>query len=71
MRGEKHGPAYYLTVTYAKGNTRQIYIPKKHKTLAESWIVNYRRIWDVLEEISRINMELLRLKEDEDKEKGV
>ena len=28
MRGEKHGPAYYLTVSYAKGKTRQVYVPK-------------------------------------------
>ncbi len=63
MRGEKHGPAYYLTVTYAQGRTRQAYVPKERKELARAWIDNYHRVWEALEEISRINFELLRLKE--------
>jgi hypothetical protein len=63
MRGEKHGPAYYLTVTYPKGKTRQVYVPKERKDLAESWIKNYHQTWEALEEISRINLELLRLKD--------
>ncbi len=64
MRGEKHGPAYYVTVTYAKCRTRQIYVSKERKAVAAAWIANYGRIWRALEEISRINLELLRLKED-------
>jgi hypothetical protein len=63
MRGEKHGPAYYLTVSYSKGRTRQAYVPKERKQLAQAWIENYHRVWEALEEISRINLELLRLKE--------
>jgi len=63
MRGEKHGPAYYLTVSYSQGKTRQAYVPKDRKKTAEAWIRNYRRVWEALEEISRINLELLRLKE--------
>lgn len=63
MRGEKHGPAYYLTVSYSKGKTRQVYLPKDRKKIVEAWIGNYRRVWEALEEISRINLELLRLKE--------
>ena len=63
MKGEKHGPAYYVTVSYSKGKTRQAYVPKDRKKIAEAWIGNYRRVWEALEEISRINLELLRLKE--------
>jgi hypothetical protein len=63
MRGEKHGPAHYLTVSYGRGKTRQVYIPRARKPLAAAWIRNYHRVWAVLEEISRINLELLRLKE--------
>jgi hypothetical protein len=63
MRGDKHGPAYYLTVSYRKGKTRQAYISKERKQVAEAWIRNYHRVWEALEEISRINLELLRLKE--------
>jgi len=64
MRGEKHGPAYYVTVTYAQGKTRQVYVSRDRKRLVETWIRNYHRVWAALEEISRINLELLRLKDD-------
>ena len=63
MQGEKHGPAYYLTVSYAKGRTRQIYVPKELQPLAEQWVRNYHQAMTVLEEISGINLELIRLKE--------
>ena len=63
MRGEKHGPAYYLTVSYAKGRTRQVYLPKDLQHLAERWVRNYHQALSVLEEISSINLELIRLRE--------
>lgn len=63
MQGEKHGPSYYLTVSYAKGRTRQIYVPKDLQPLAEQWVHNYHQALTVLEEISGINLELIRLKE--------
>ena len=63
MHGEKHGPAYYLTVSYAKGKTRQVYVPKDLQPLAETWVRNYRHAMTVLEEISSINLELIRRKE--------
>jgi Family of unknown function (DUF6788) len=63
MAGQKHGPSYYLTVSYPKGKTRQIYVSKDLKKIAESWIENYHRVWAALEEISEINLELLRLKD--------
>jgi len=63
MRGEKHGPAYYLTVSYAKGRTRQVYVPKDLLPLAQRWVGNYHQALSVLEEISSINLELIRLRE--------
>ena len=63
MQGEKHGPAYYLTVSHAKGKTRQVYVPKDLQPLAEMWVRNYHQALTVLEEISSINLELIRLKE--------
>jgi len=62
MRGEKHGPAYYLTVSYAKGHTRTVYIPKTLRPVAEAWVNNYQQALATLEEISSINLELLRRK---------
>jgi hypothetical protein len=63
MRGEKHGPSYYLTVSYAKRKTRQVYVSKDLKPVAETWVRNYHQAMTVLEEISSINLELIRLKE--------
>jgi hypothetical protein len=65
MHGEKHGPAYYLTVSYAKGKTRQVYVPKDLQPLAQKWVRNYHQAITVLEEISSINLELIRLKQPE------
>jgi hypothetical protein len=62
MHGEKHGPSYYLTVSYAKGRTRQIYVRKDLQPVAEQWVRNYHQALTVLEEISGINLELIRLK---------
>lgn len=62
MRGEKHGPAYYLTVSYAKGRTRQVYLPKTLRAVADTWVRNYRQALDLLEEVSSIDLELLRRK---------
>lgn len=63
MQGHKHGPSYYLTVSYAKGRTRQVYVPKDLQPLAEEWVRNYHQAMTMLEEISSINLELIRLKE--------
>jgi hypothetical protein len=63
MQGDKHGPAYYLTVSYARGKTRQIYVPKDLLPVVERWIRNYHQAMTVLEELSEINLELIRRKE--------
>ena len=62
MRGEKHGPSYYLTVSYAKGKTRQVYVPKDLRPIAAQWVHNYHHAMTVLEELSSINLELIRRK---------
>lgn len=62
-RGEKHGPCYWVGVSYPKRKTRQVYIPKRFKESAEAGIDSYRRLWNTIEEISRINLELLHLRE--------
>ena len=62
MRGKKHGPAYYLAVSYAKGKTRQVYVPRALRPLAETWVHNYHHALTVLEEMSSINLELIRRK---------
>jgi hypothetical protein len=60
-KGERgHGPAYYLMVTVAPGQTLQIYVPQEHKTAVEAWIENFRLARDKLEQISTLNRELLK-----------
>jgi hypothetical protein len=63
MRGDKHGPSSYLVVSYAKGKTKQVYVPKDLKPVAQAWVRNYHRMAAMLEEISTINLRLIRLKE--------
>jgi hypothetical protein len=63
MRGDKHGPAYYLSVTYAKGKTRQVYVPKDLHGVAAAWVANYHHALRVLDELSDINLELIRRKD--------
>ena len=65
MRGEKHGPASYLAVSYAKGKTRQVYVPKDLRPVAATWVHNYHQAMTMLEEMSSINLELIRRKEPE------
>lgn len=55
-----HGPAYYLMVTVAAGRTVQVYVPKEHKAVVESWIRNFQMARDKLERISTLNRELLK-----------
>ena len=52
-----------LTVSCAKGKTRQVYVSKDLQPLAQKWVRNYHQAMTVLEEISSINLELIRLKE--------
>jgi hypothetical protein len=60
-KGERgHGPAYYLMVTVAAGQTLQIYVPREHKKAVEEWIENFRLAREKLEEISTLNRELLK-----------
>ena len=42
-----------------------MYVSKDLKPLAEAWVRNYHQAMTVLEEISSINLELIRLKEPE------
>jgi len=55
-----HGPAYYLVVTVAPGETVQVYVPRKKKKEVGEWIRNFNRVRQTLEEISSINRTLLR-----------
>ncbi len=61
-RKDLHGPAYYVTVSYPGGRTRQVYVPRSLKPVVERWLANYGEVYGALEQITAINLELVRLK---------
>lgn len=54
-----HGPALYLSVTLAPGQTRSYYVPEEQRRRIERYLGNYRKLRDVVEEITAVNRELL------------
>ena len=58
-KGHGH-PTTYLSVSFEKGKTVQITVPKKLIPTVRNWVENYSRFWHALEQISEINRQLLR-----------
>jgi hypothetical protein len=58
-RGELHGPYSYLAV-YADGRSRTIYVPQTVKSACEASVEVTQRNEALLQEVSQINLELLR-----------
>lgn len=59
--GAKHGPYYYLTQCVAKGHVQkfQLKTPKQQQRARDAVAV-FNQFYDLLEELSQINAELLR-----------
>ncbi len=57
--GKRH-PATYLSLK-EKGRTRLIYLPKGLVTQAKAWVAEWRRLEDLLRQMSKTNAEMLRL----------
>lgn len=70
--GEKH-PADYLS-TSKNGKTRLVYIPKYQKSEIIELTENYKELKNLIEDISDINVKLIKLrsklKQEEDKKNG-
>jgi len=58
--GDGH-PVTYLSVTHAGGRTEQISLPATLVDSARQGVAVYQRWWEIVEQISAINRELLRL----------
>lgn len=58
-KGQGH-PTTYLSVSFEKGKTVQITVPKKLIPTVRNWVENYSKFWNALEQISEINRQLLR-----------
>jgi hypothetical protein len=57
------GPGHrtaYLAVTLQDGKTEQIALPRELESLAQAWVSNYQRWCQAVEDVSRINRDLLR-----------
>ena len=59
-KGEKH-PQYYFSVSVKK-KTRLMYLGKSRKVEAEKYSKNYELLWNIVEEMTLLNFELLKAK---------
>lgn len=56
----QHGPFYRVSFS-KKGRSHHIYVPLKDKKKIKIWVDNYNKLWQGIEEISQINIKLIRL----------
>jgi len=55
----RHGP--YYRVSYGKNNRiHHVYVPKDMKKTVKRWTDNYNKIWQGIEDISNINIRIIR-----------
>jgi hypothetical protein len=59
-RGEKH-PQYYFSVNIDR-KTKTMYLRKEMRSEAEEYAKNYKFLWDIVEEMTLLNFELLKSK---------
>jgi hypothetical protein len=59
--GLKHGPVYFLSVSQGRGHTLQVTLSREAYEIAQQYVANYARLGEILEEVSRLNRELLRV----------
>jgi hypothetical protein len=52
-------PLLCVTVTFAKGRTQQVTVPRAWRATVQRWIANYQRYWQAIEAISAINRQFL------------
>ncbi len=58
--GPGHGPKYYLSVSRSGQRPVMEYVPQEFRDQVEASLANHRRLREIVEEIARINRELLR-----------
>ena len=57
--GERHGPRYYVVVNI-NGKQKQKYIPITQIAAARKGIDQYKRLGEIVEEITQINLEFIK-----------
>jgi hypothetical protein len=59
VEGKGHGPAHYLSVTLSPGKTRSYYVPEEQRKRIARYLGNYRKLRELVEQITTVNRELL------------
>jgi Family of unknown function (DUF6788) len=60
--GSKH-PVVYVTWK-EKGKTVSLYVPRRLERDVRRWIQNYKKVKDLIREVSEIQKQIIRLRED-------
>ena len=60
--GSKH-PVVYVTWK-EKGKTVSLYVPRKLENEVRRWVLNYRKLKELTREVSDIQKQIIRLRED-------
>ena len=58
--GRGHGPKYYLSISHPGRRPEMDYIPAEFQEKVKAYLENYRKVKEILEELSAISRELLR-----------
>ena len=58
--GSGHGPKYYLSVSHPGRRPEMDYVPRDYIKEVEQYLSNFKKVRQILEEISNINREILR-----------
>jgi len=59
--GAKH-PVVFITWKQA-GKTVSLYVPRKHESEVKVWAENYKKLKDLIRQVSEIQKQILRLRE--------
>ena len=58
-KGQRHGPRHYLVVN-EDGRQRQKYVPNAKVETAQSGLAQYRRLKEIVDRITHINLALMK-----------
>lgn len=59
-RRRRHGPYWYIGVSYAKGRQRRYLLPAGQVPQAKRGIAAYKKLWEKLCRISELNLQILK-----------
>ena len=60
QQGQGHGPKYYLSVSQAGSRPEMDYVPEAYSQQVSTYLQNFQKVRQILEQICTINRELLR-----------